>query len=52
VITAAGFLAEVGDLSRYEHWRQLQKLAGLNLVEDSSGEKKAPGRYPSAAGAG
>jgi len=40
VITAAGFLAEVGDLSRYEHWRQLQKLAGLNLVEDSSGQKK------------
>jgi len=23
VITAAGFLAEVGDLSHYEHWRQL-----------------------------
>lgn len=40
VITAAGFLAEVGDLSHYEHWRQLQKLAGLNLVEDSSGQKK------------
>jgi len=40
VITAAGFLAEVGDLSHYEHWRQLQKLAGLNLVENSSGQKK------------
>lgn len=40
VITAAGFLAEVGDLGRYQHWRQLQKLAGLNLVEESSGQKK------------
>lgn len=33
-------LAEVGDLSHYGHWRQLQKLAGLNLVEDSSGQRK------------
>jgi transposase len=40
VITAAGFLGEVGDPAQYEHWRQWQKLAGLNLCEDSSGEKE------------
>ena len=40
VITAAGFLAEVGDLAHYRHWRQIQKLAGLNLTEQSSGEKR------------
>ena len=40
IITAAGFLAEVGDPSQYQHWRQLRKLAGLNLVEESSGKKQ------------
>lgn len=40
IVTAAGFLAEVGDPAEYQDWRQLQKLAGLNLVEQSSGEKK------------
>ena len=40
VITAAGFLAEVGDVAQYRHSRQIQKLAGLNLTEQSSGEKR------------
>lgn len=40
MVTAAGFLAEVGDPHQYQHWRQVQKLAGLNLVEQSSGQKK------------
>lgn len=40
VITAAGFLAEIGDVAHYRHYRQLQKLAGLNLTEQSSGEKR------------
>ncbi len=40
VTTAAGFIAEVGDLSQYKHWRQVQKLAGLNLKEHSSGTFK------------
>jgi transposase len=40
IITAASFLGEVGDLSRYEDWRQLRKLAGLNLTENSSGNRK------------
>lgn len=40
VVTAASFLGEVGDLTRYESWKQLRKLAGLNLTENSSGERK------------
>lgn len=40
VITAASFLGEVGDLSRYGDWRQLRKLAGFNLIENSSGKHK------------
>jgi transposase len=39
-LTVAGFLAEVGDLKRYVHPRQIQKLAGLNLKEYSSGKHK------------
>lgn len=39
VVTAAAFLGEVGDLKRYEDWRQLRKLAGYNLTENTSGEK-------------
>jgi transposase len=38
-ISAAIFLGEVGDLSQYEDWRQIRRLAGLNLVENSSGER-------------
>jgi transposase len=40
LVTVAGFLSEVGDLSRYSHPRQIQKLAGLNLKENSSGKHK------------
>jgi transposase len=40
IVTAAGFLAEVGDVSNYRHAHQLRKLAGLNLTEQSSGQKK------------
>lgn len=40
LITAAGFIAEVGDIRRFEHPRQIQKLAGLNLKENSSGKHK------------
>ena len=38
LITVAGFLAEVGDLRRFESPRQIQKLAGLSLREHSSGK--------------
>ena len=40
ITTAAGFVAEVGDISRFSHPSQIQKLAGLNLVESSSGKHK------------
>jgi transposase len=40
LVTVAGFLAEVGDLSSYDHPNQIQKLAGLNLKENSSGKHK------------
>jgi transposase len=38
VITAATFIAEVGDITKYEDPKQIQKLAGYNLVENSSGK--------------
>ncbi len=38
--TVAGFVSEVGDINNYEHPRQIQKLAGLNLMENSSGKHK------------
>jgi len=39
-MTVAGFYSEVGDLNNYRHPKQIQKLAGLNLVENSSGKYK------------
>ncbi|MHA7582211.1 IS110 family RNA-guided transposase [Paenibacillus vandeheii] len=39
-VTVAGFLAEVGDLSDYDHGQQIIRLAGLNLKENSSGKRK------------
>ncbi|KXS48227.1 Transposase [Halanaerobium congolense] len=38
LITVAGFIAEVGDIKDYNHPKQIQKLAGLNLKEHSSGK--------------
>jgi len=38
VITVAGFLAEVGDVGRFDSPKQIQKLAGLELKENSSGK--------------
>lgn len=40
VVFGQGFLGEVGDLTRYEDWRQIRKLAGFNLTENSSGSRK------------
>lgn len=39
-LTIAGFLAEIGDLQSYAHPKQIIKLAGLNLKENSSGKHK------------
>lgn len=38
VRTVAGILAEIGDISRFTSVKPIQKLAGLALVEDSSGK--------------
>jgi transposase len=44
VLTAAVFVGEVGDISRFADPRQIQKLAGLSLVENSSGKHKGKTR--------
>lgn len=41
VVTAASFLGEIGDPLRFDHPRQISKMAGYNLVEDSSGKSKS-----------
>lgn len=38
LITVAGFLSEVGDIRRFDSPKQIQKLAGLELKENSSGK--------------
>lgn len=38
--TVAGFLAEVGEIGRFQSPKQIQKLAGLALRENSSGKHK------------
>lgn len=40
LVTVAGFLAEVGDVGRFDSPKQIQKLAGLSLRENSSGKHK------------
>ena len=41
VVTGATFLAEIGDPMRFNNERQISKMAGYNLVEDSSGNSKS-----------
>jgi transposase len=41
IVTAASFLGNTGDPLRFTHPRQVSKLAGYNLIEDSSGENKS-----------
>ena len=38
--TVSGFLAEVGDVKRFNNPKELQKLAGLDFKENSSGKHK------------
>ena len=40
IITIACFLAEIGDINRFDSPKQIQKLAGLGLRECSSGKNK------------
>ena len=41
-MTVAGLFAEIGDIRRFESPRQIQKLAGLAITENSSGKHKGP----------
>ncbi|WP_018085584.1 IS110 family transposase [Desulfurispora thermophila] len=41
-VQVANIISEAGDLDNYSSARQLIKLAGLNLVENSSGSHKGP----------
>lgn len=38
--TVAGFVAEVGDIGRFTDPKQIQKIAGLEIVKISSGKRK------------
>lgn len=40
IVSVAGIIAEIGDISRFEDARQIQKYAGLSLIENSSGKHK------------
>lgn len=40
LVTVAGFLSEVGDIGRFNSPKQVQKLAGLAIKENSSGKHK------------
>lgn len=42
--TVIGFIAEVGDIGRFTNPKQIQKLAGLEIVKKSSGKKKGQPR--------
>jgi len=41
VVTAAMFLGETGDPMRFDSPRQIERYAGYNLIEDSSGNSKS-----------
>lgn len=42
--TVIGLIAEVGDIGRFTDPKQIQKLAGLEIVKKSSGKKKGQPR--------
>lgn len=41
VVSAASFFGEIGDPMRFDNPRQISRMAGYNLVEDSSGKNKS-----------
>ena len=40
IVTASGIVAELGDIRKYESSKQMIKMAGLSLTENSSGKVK------------
>ena len=43
-VSVIGIIAETGDLNNYEHAKQILKMSGLSLKENSSGQKKGKKR--------
>lgn len=41
VVSAASFLGEIGDPLRFDNPQQISRMAGYNLVENSSGQSKS-----------
>lgn len=39
LVTASGIVAELGDIRQYKNPKQIIKMAGLSLIENSSGKK-------------
>lgn len=44
LITVSGFIAEVGDIGRFDNPKQLQKLAGYAIVANESGKHNGESR--------
>lgn len=44
IVSAANILGEVGDFKRFKNERQIHRLAGYNLTENSSGNNKSSTR--------
>lgn len=44
ITTVCGFVAEVGDIGRFDNPKQLQKLAGYAIVSNDSGKHNGESR--------
>ncbi|MDE7323982.1 MAG: transposase, partial [Lachnospiraceae bacterium] len=44
LVTVSGFIAEVGDIGRFDNPKQLQKLAGFAIVSNDSGKHNGESR--------
>ena len=44
MVTVSGFIAEVGDIRRFDNPKQLQKLAGYAIVANDSGKHNGESR--------
>ena len=44
LVTVSGFIAEVGDIGRFDNPKQLQKLAGYAIVANESGKHNGESR--------
>lgn len=44
MITVSGFIAEVGDIGRFDNPKQLQKLVGYTIVANESGKHSGESR--------